>query len=187
MIEPTTCSIGEYTIAIGQFQSASQPEAALVLELGDGHDDRVRRDLNVRHASRGNILELAIRFVPCGDSFAWPMALLVSETDTLFVAAGGVIGIYDLLTPREVLQHSTELHWTLLRGPSGVLLIAELELRAWDLRGNDLWDTKIEPPHNVWLRGDDVVVDDADQLGHVRSYAGTFPLRHGPPHGTKPR
>ena len=181
MMYPMTLEVGDYTITVGQYHSASQPEALLVAELKSDSEYAIRRDINVRHCTRGNLLELTLNFQGYSDTVAWPKILLVPETETLFVGAGDMVGIYDLKTPKEVLQHRTEmLYWTIERGTSGVLLIAELELRAWDLHGKEMWNAYVEPPHSITLRGDDVFVDEACRLNWLENHRGVFDFRSGP-------
>lgn len=50
---------------------------------------------------------------------------------------------------------------------------AELELAAWDIRGNKLWSTFVEPPWSFVVDGDTIKLD-------VMGALSTFSVRTGP-------
>jgi hypothetical protein len=75
-------------------------------------------------------------------------ALLVPETDTLFVGALDEVLAYDLRGPTRLWREGAE-HgfWNWQRHDDYVLMAAEIGLAAWDLRGIKQWETFVEPPY----------------------------------------
>jgi hypothetical protein len=55
-----------------------------------------------------------------------------------------------------------------------LLMSAELELAAWNIRGEKLWSTFVEPPWNYHLDGKTLHIE---VMGSIAS----FPLDVGPP------
>jgi hypothetical protein len=100
--------------------------------------------------------------------------MLVAETATLFVGAGERVLAYRLTPPKRLWQDTADTgFWSWARRGDTVLMSAELELAAWDVGGEKLWTTFVEPPWSYAVRGDIV---ELDVMGEVRS----FPLRSGP-------
>jgi hypothetical protein len=102
-------------------------------------------------------------------------ALLVAETDTLFIGAGERILAYQLTSPRRLWQDTADTgFWSWERHGDTVLMCAELELAAWTVTGEKLWTTFVEPPWSHQVRGDLV---DLEVMGVRR----TLGLRTGRP------
>jgi hypothetical protein len=89
-----------------------------------------------------------------------PGIALVEETSRLFVGAGDRLLCYDLETPARLWEDSVMVgFWFFCRHGDVLLMSAELELAAFDLRGEKLWNTNVEPPWHYEVRGDNVHLD----------------------------
>lgn len=124
-------------------------------------------------------LKLAIKYP--ADVWSEPRVLLVPETAVLFLKVSGRIYLYDLRAGLQLAYERMDLpSWRWLRDGDTVLLVAELDLMAWDISGRHLWSTYIEPPHDVTVR-DGVVYADAYRLAKkTKPGRWRFPLREGP-------
>ena len=124
-------------------------------------------------------LVVAQRFEPCVAGFD-PGVLLVPEAAVLFVGAGTRLLAYALDGPPLRMWEDRADVGFLCWAQHGevVLMSAELELAAWDVRGRKLWTTFVEPPWGYTVAGDDVRLD-------VMGRVSTFLLAEGPglPHG----
>jgi hypothetical protein len=122
--------------------------------------------------SRPNpILVVARRYEP--DIF-YPAALIIPETQFLFVGAGISLIGYKLDQPHKVWEDEADTgFWGWARYGLYVLMSAELELVAWDIEGNKLWTTFVEPPWYYSVENDTVFLD-------VMGRKSSFPLRAGP-------
>jgi hypothetical protein len=111
---------------------------------------------------------------PAGYGFN-PGVAFVPDTAVLFIGAGTRLLAYSLEgAPARLWEDVTELGffgWSV--HPGGVLMAAELELAAWDLRAAKLWSTFVEPPWSYAVAGDRVRLD---VMGRVTD----FPLTGGP-------
>jgi hypothetical protein len=117
---------------------------------------------------------------PHGGGF-YPGALIVPETDVLFLGAGEKLWAYDLATPKRLWQESVEygfLGWA--RHGDVALMSAECELSAWDLEGRKLWTALdlvyVEPPWSYSVEGETLILD-------VMGKIFRFPLKKGPKAG----
>jgi hypothetical protein len=118
-------------------------------------------------------LVVAQRYSPTGHGFE-PGALIVPETDRLFLGAGQRLLAYDLSAPRRLWEDMTYIgFWGWARHGDVVLMSAELELAAWDLKGEKLWRTSVEPPWTYEVTGDAVHLD-------VMGAKSRFLLKSGP-------
>ncbi|HEX8913440.1 MAG TPA: hypothetical protein VF796_13850 [Humisphaera sp.] len=126
------------------------------------------------------VLVVAQRFEPCGGGFD-PGVLLVPETGVLFVGAGTRLLAYALDGPRRLWEDAADAgFWGWARHGDVVLMSAELELAAWDVRGRKLWTTFVEPPWAYRVEDDRVRLD-------VMGRLSSFPLAAGPgPAGAAP-
>ncbi len=97
-------------------------------------------------------LTIVQRFSPSGYGFE-PGVLLVPEEDRLFVGAGIRLLAYDLESPRRLWEDEADTgFWGWARHGEVIVMSAELELAAWDLQGNKLWSTFVEPPWHYAVR-----------------------------------
>ena len=119
-------------------------------------------------------LVVALRCVPGEGSGFHPGALIVPETDVLLIGAGERILAYDLTGPSRIWEDSADtgfLSWDRFGG--FVLMSAELELAAWDIRAHKLWTTFVEPPWSY-------TVEDATVYLDVMGKKSRFTLDAGP-------
>lgn len=118
-------------------------------------------------------LVVAFRYTPSGSGFN-PGLMLVPETELLFLGAGTLLMAFDLRVPRQIWEDVADIgFWSWRRHDEVVVMSAELELAAWDLKGRKLWTTIVEPP---W----DYVVENGLVKLDVMGEASEFPLRDGP-------
>ncbi len=133
--------------------------------------------LKISHRDRP-VLELVIKY----PSEWWkPGVLLVPESKVVFLEVSGRIYIYDLEAGLQIAYERIDFpSWWWHREGDTVLLVAELDLMAWDISGRKLWSTDIEPPHDVTVR-DGVVHVDAFSFARWRKQGRwRFPIRSGP-------
>jgi len=93
-------------------------------------------------------LVVAMRYLPSGYGFE-PGALVIPETQVLFLGAGTTLLAYDLSGPRRLWIDTADfgfLRWQ--RHGEVVVMAAELEMKAYDLNGKKLWSRFVEPPWN---------------------------------------
>lgn len=104
-----------------------------------------------------------------------PGVLLVEETDLLFVGACQHILAYDLKQPARLWNDHADGHFdSWIQYNDVVLMLAQLEFSAWDIRGNKLWTTyAVEPPWDFEVKSDTVHLD-------VMGKKTTFSLKQGP-------
>ena len=110
-----------------------------------------------------------------------PGVLLIPETKTLFFGAGRRLLGYHLDPPARLFEETTDagfLEWS--RHGNAVLMIGELELIAYDTRGNKLWQMPLDP---TW----DYQVTDGQLHLNVLGRHTAFPLLEGPLHQTLER
>jgi hypothetical protein len=104
-------------------------------------------------------LVVAQRYQPAGGVF-FPGAVIVPETQRLFIGAGTRLLCYDLSTPCRLWEDSAECaFWTWQRDGSEVFMAAELECAAFDISGEKLWTRFVEPPWTFKLEEKRVVLD----------------------------
>lgn len=119
-------------------------------------------------------LVVAQRYQPAGSGFE-PGVLVVPETATVFIGAGTRLLAYTLNTKPERLwiDQADFGFWSWSRFGEFVLMAAELELAAWDLRGKKLWSTFVEPPWTFSVSGSALNLD-------VMGEKTTFEIAIGP-------
>ena len=112
--------------------------------------------------SRGDyrpFLVVAQRYAPDADGFN-PGAVLIPETDLLFLGAGNQTLAFDLCTPKKLWEDDVEVGFLSWRRHNDVVVMsAELECAAWDIYGHKLWSTFVEPPWQYTVHGDSVHLD----------------------------
>jgi hypothetical protein len=152
---------GEYTARAG-----------LVEEFGLGDLDGATCCLTVSLGGGWPFLVLAQHYEPAGGFH--PGALLIPECRLLFVGAGGRLLVYALDPPSRLWMENIEfgfLGWA--RHGETIIMSAELELAAWDIRGRKLWSTYVEPPWTYAVEGKLLQLD---VMGKLTS----FPIATGP-------
>jgi hypothetical protein len=119
-------------------------------------------------------LVVAQRYRPCGYAFS-PGIAFVPQTSVLFAGAGTRLLAYALADrPERLWEDTADLgfwDWSVHR--SAVLMAAELELAAWTLAGEKLWETFVEPPWSYRVTGERVQLD-------VMGRKSQFPVTSGP-------
>jgi hypothetical protein len=118
------------------------------------------------------LLALKLTYEPAGG--VYPSALLIPETRTLFIGAGESLIAYRL-EPVIRLWHDTNdsgFHgWA--RYNNVIMMSAELEVAAWNIRGEKLWSMYVEPPYGYTVEKGIVYMDRMDEKLE-------FPLEAGP-------
>jgi len=105
-------------------------------------------------------LVVAQRCVPGEDSGFHPGALIVPETGVLLIGAGERILAYDLTEPSRIWEDFADTgFWSWDRFGEFVLMSAELELAAWNIRAQKLWTTYVEPPWSYTVEDATVHLD----------------------------
>ncbi len=121
-------------------------------------------------------LVIAQRYYPFDFGFD-PGALIVPETDVLFVGAGERLLAYDLSRPKRLWVDDTSCgFWRWRQHQNIVLMSAELELAAWSVNGKKLWTAFVEPPWDYTVRGKCIELD-------VMGKKTIFDLAAGPQYG----
>ena len=173
-----TVTLGSYTLLCKDGGlpdlTAEYLERAVLAEKIDlsGSDGRAAF-LAVRRGDDWPFLVMTQRYKPAGGGFQ-PGALLVPETDRLFVGAGTRLLAYDLAKPAQLWEDYAEVgFWSWRRHNDTVLMSAELELAAWNLNGIKLWSRPVEPPWSYDVSAGKVTLD-------VMGYLTAFDLVAGP-------
>jgi hypothetical protein len=150
--------------------------AALSDEFDLTHPDRQHCFVGVSKPNSWPELTVAQTFHPSGGGFH-PGVLLVPETKTLFIGAGERLLAYRLNPPCRLWEEKCEVgFWNWSQHGEYVLMAAELELAAWNARGEKLWTTLVEPPWDFDVVGTRVHLD-------VMGRKSDFEVSHGPVRG----
>jgi hypothetical protein len=106
------------------------------------------------------VLVVALRFEPGPRSSFHPGIMLLPDTDLVLIGAGTRLLAYGLSPPRRLWEDTTDVgFWGWRRHGDLVLMSAELELAAWDLTGQKLWSTFVEPPWTYEIHDDRLILD----------------------------
>lgn len=112
---------------------------------------------------------------PGPDAGFYPGVLLLPETSLLFVGAGERLLAYQLDQTALLWEDSANMgFWGWEKYQDVLLMSAELELAAWNMRGEKLWSTFVEPPWSYSLDGATIHLE-------VMGAKASFPLYEGPP------
>jgi hypothetical protein len=110
-----------------------------------------------------------------------PACLLVPESHTIFIGAGRRLLAYQLDAPRRLWEESVDsgfLEWS--RHDQTVLMSGELELGAWDIRGQKLWTLPLEHTWEYHVQDGKVHLD-------AQGRRTVFGLQEGPQHAVRDR
>jgi hypothetical protein len=119
-------------------------------------------------------LIVAQKYAPSGLGGSYPQALVIPETDMLFLGAGERVLTYRLAPLEKVGQGSAEHGFhTFERSGEYVIMSAELAIGVWTIQGKPQWSQFVEPPWTYRVEKETMSVD---VMGHVLS----FPLPTGP-------
>ena len=177
-----TVTVGPYVIALESLETQEPPlsytwakqHAELIeefdLQRSDGDFCYLVAGRSIDHP----ILALTQRHDPTEYTGFSPGALVVPETDVLFVGAGERLLAYDLAHPARLWEDVADVgFWRWARYGDVVIMSAELELAAWDLEGTKLWTTFVEPPWSYEVTEDVVELD-------IMGVESEFSLHRGP-------
>lgn len=117
-------------------------------------------------------LVVAQRFEPAEEAF-FPAALLVPETNRLFIGAGSRLLCYDIAKPVRIWEDSAACgFWGWTHDGTQVFMAAELEFAAFDISGTKLWTRHVEPPWTFTLEPDRIVLDVMGTITHLSRQSG---------------
>src|SRR5690606_11067166 len=92
-------------------------------------------------------LVIALRFSPGPEAGFNPGIVVIPEHDLLFLGAGETLLAYELTAPRRLWADAADTgFWGWQRHGDVLVMSAELEMAAWDVRGKKLWSAFVEPP-----------------------------------------
>jgi hypothetical protein len=171
-------SIGSYALRVSYerlppMYAEATRRAQLVEELDLARSDRALCCVEVGARQAWPSLVVAQRYAPSASCF-FPGLLVVPETGVMFLGAGERLLAYDLGEPARLWEDSAELGFgSWARHDDVVVMSAELELAAWDLRGHKLWTRFVEPPWDYQVERGVVHLD-------IMSKRTTFDLHDGP-------
>jgi hypothetical protein len=172
-------TVGDYNLlCTSQGLPSAYPEyvkhARLTDEINFGEAEGDICFLAVGKDSEWPFLVIAQIYSPTANGGFHPGALLVPETGILFLGAGERLLAYELDGPRRLWDDAGEAgFWNWARYGEVVLMSAELEMAAWDIRGRMLWSTFVEPPWDYEVVGGRVELD-------VMGKKSSFPIGVGP-------
>ena len=174
-----------FNVTLGEYTLICLPEG-----LPNLYEDYVRHaalaeDFNIRSSEGANcflavnkrnewpFLVVAQQYDRAGGGFS-PGAILIPETDLLFIGAGTRLLAYDLIGIKRVWEDMADTgFWGWARHGNHVVMSAELEMAAWDTRGKKLWTTFVEPPWDYSVMNNVVNLD-------VMGKRSSFSLETGP-------
>lgn len=119
-------------------------------------------------------LVVAQKYAPSGLGSSYPQALIIPETQMLFLGAGERIAAYRLDPPEKVWQDTAELGFHAFdRHGQFVIMRAELGIAVWTIQGKKEWAQFVEPPWTYMIDNETMHLD-------VMGYVLSFPLGSGP-------
>lgn len=86
--------------------------------------------------------------------------MLVPETRHIFIGVGKRVSVYSWDPPEKVLTETISvgfLGWE--RHGQFVIMSSELELAVWNIYGEKLWSTFVEPPWDYTIENDKLHLD----------------------------
>lgn len=170
-------SFGEYSVqctdGLPELYQHYVERARLTEEFDLRDSDRRICCFGVARGSSWPFLVVAQRYAPADYGF-YPGILIIPETNVAFVGAGERLLAYDLLAPKRLWEDAADCgFWSWSRHDDVVLMSAELELAAWDLKGIKLWSTFVEPPWEYEVKDSQIELD-------VMGDKSSFPIKLGP-------
>jgi hypothetical protein len=147
--------------------------AVLVEEFDIRNSEGENCFLSVGYGTEWPFLVVSQRYSPAGYGFN-PGALIVHETDILFIGAGERLLAYNLKAPERLWEDAADTgFWGWTKHENFVLMSAELEFAAWDSCGKKLCSTFVEPP---WEYEIDKDIVELDVMGEKQ----VFKIENGP-------
>ena len=172
-------AIGDWTLdcqaeGLPSFYDSYRDRANLADEFDLDRTGRAACFVSIRRGDERPTLVVAQSYHPPPDAGFFPGALIVPETRLFFLGAGTRLLAYDLDGPKRIWADTADVGFLGWQRHEGVVVMsAEIELAAWDLRGVKLWSTFVEPP---WTYSVDGGMVELDVMGSISS----FDLRSGP-------
>ena len=176
-----------FSISLGEYEAYCQGDGLPEMMLEDYRrraafaehfeepkaEDASRCFVAVRRRGAGwPHLVVTQRYSPAACGFV-PGLLLVSEAHRLFIGAGCRLLAYDLSRPARLWEDVADTgFWSWSRYDEVVLMAAELEIAAWDIRGSKLWSRFVEPPWEYRVDGRVVVLDVMGTISRLDLWGG---------------
>lgn len=175
-------TFGSYTVLISDhlpLQDTIYREHARLIEHRANNARRQQEDFLYLAVSQSDrqfpFLLVTQYYAPGPDAGFDPGILLLPETSLLFVGAGERLLAYRLDQPAKLWEDRADTgFWGWERYKDVLLMSAELELAVWNIRGEKLWSTFVEPPWDYHLNENTISIE-------VMGVKGSFPLYEGPP------
>lgn len=173
---------GSYTVLISDhlpLQDKAYREHARLVEYKASDAPGSQKNFLYLAVSRGErefpFLIVSQHYAPGPDAGFNPGVYLLLETSLLFIGAGERLLAYRLDPPAQIWEdHADTGFWGWERYKDVLLMSAELELAVWNIRGEKLWSTFVEPPWDYRLDEDTISLE-------VMGMQASFPLHEGPP------
>lgn len=170
-----------YTVLISDhlpLQDKVYREHATLIEHRESEAPRDQEDFLYLAVSRGDtywpLLIVTQRYTPGPEAGFYPGVLLLPETSLLVVGAGERLLAYRLNPPAKLWEDDADTgFWGWERYKDTLIMSAELELAVWNIRGEKLWTTFVEPPWDYRLDEDTIHLE-------VMGAKASFPLHEGP-------
>jgi hypothetical protein len=171
-------TIGEYTLhclpeGLPDVYSDYLKHATLAEDFTSTSSAGTNCFVAVSKANQWPFLVVAQHYAPAGSGFT-PGAILIPETNLLFIGAGTRLLAYDLVGIKRIWEDVADVgFWGWAQHGRSVVMSAELELAVWDIDGQLRWRTCVEPPWDYSVANGIVTLE-------VLGKRSTFPLESGP-------
>jgi hypothetical protein len=173
-----------FSVVIGSYEllvhPRSQPNmwnlntkrARIVENIDDSYNNPLTCFIVVNKNNKGCLFALKLTFEPQGG--VYPGVVLIPETDVLFIGAGETLLAYRLDEPSKLWHDTNDAGFhSWARYDDVIVMSAELEVAAWNIRGEKLWSMYVEPPYGYTVKNGIVHMDRME--GKLE-----FPLEAGP-------
>lgn len=175
-------TFGSYTLLIADhlpLQDKVYREHASLIEHRASDPPRPQEDFLYLAVSQSQhqwpFLIVTQHYAPGPDAGFYPGVLLLPETSLLLVGAGERLLAYRLDQKALLWEERADTgFWGWETYQDVLLMSAELELAVWNIRGEKLWSTFVEPPWDYHLDGNTLRIE-------VMGAVASFPLYEGPP------
>ena len=172
-------SVGKYTFychtpGLPDLYEEYVERATLAEQIGLSSAEGTSAFLAIGNPDEWPFLVVAQRCIPGENSGFHPGAIIVPETDILFIGGGKRLLAYDLKVLKRLWEDEASIcfrSWN--RSGDVILMSAEDELAAWDIHASKLWSTFADPPWSYSVIDDTLMFE----MAHETSF---FPIRKGP-------
>lgn len=180
-----TWSDGELVVRQSLYTSGRCPHADVAgLTVWEENCGEPAWSLLIESGGLSSNLQPRLLVVDWFASYASRDVLYVGEKGKLFIGFGHTVGTLDVISgacrvlKEPEVPRSQFFHW--IRTPHCVVMVDELGLAGLSLDGKTLWtESSLEPPHNVYGEGTDIVVE-AFSFQGCPNYRGRFSALRGP-------